>query len=165
MKTTNPGVLAIVAVLGAGVGFLVDQLLTSGGGATFTPGISMALVLAIVGVVVLAFAIPIRRVLRGTSQGRIDPFRAVRIVVLAKASSLVAAAVGGAVIGMLIFLVTRPVVPPLESMGTLIAIVVASVWLLVAALIAEHLCTIRKDDDDDHPGSDDPGPGVTPSHH
>ncbi|MFT4305639.1 MAG: DUF3180 domain-containing protein [Microbacterium sp.] len=164
MKTTNPGVLAIVAVLGAGVGFLVDQLLTSAGAETFTPGISMALVLAVVGVVVLAFAIPIRRVLRG-AQGHIDPFRAVRVVVLAKASSLVAAAVGGAVIGMLLFLLTRPVVPPVESMGTLVATVVASVWLLVAALIAEHLCTIRKDDDDDRPGPDDPGPGVTPSHH
>lgn len=165
MTRTNPGVLSIAALLGAGLGFLVDQLLTSGGGATFTPNISMALVLALVGVVVLAFAIPIGRVLRGTSAGRINPFRAVRIVVLAQASSLVAAVVGGAAIGMLVFLLTRPVTPSIESMWPIIATIVAAAWLLIAALIAEHLCTIRKDDDDGERGPDDPGPGVTPSHH
>lgn len=165
MKRTNPAVLAIAAVLGAGVGFLIDQVLTSGGGATFTPNASMALVLALVGVVVLAFAIPIRRATQGRTQTPIDPFRALRVVVLAKAASIVGAAVGGIAVGLMVFLLTRPVTPSLESMGTLIATVVASAWLVVAALIAEHLCTIRKDDDDHEPGSDDPGPGVTPSHH
>lgn len=165
MRRTNPGVLVIAAVLGAGVGFVVDQLLTSGGGATFTPNISMALVLALVGIVVLAFAIPIRRAIQGKAQARIDPFRALRVVVLAKASSIVGAAVGGVALGLLVFLLTRPVAPSVESMATLIATVVASAWLVAAALIAEHLCIIRKDDDDHEPGSDDPGPGVTPSHH
>ncbi|MDQ1130192.1 DUF3180 domain-containing protein [Microbacterium sp. SORGH_AS_0888] len=165
MKRTNPAVLVIAAVLGGGVGFLIDQLLTSGGAATVAPHISMALVLALVGVVVLAFAIPIRRAIQGRSQVPIDPFRALRVVVLAKASSLVGAALGGGALGLLVFLLTRPVTPSVESMTTLIATVVASAWLVAAALIAEHLCIIRKDDDDHEPGSDDPGPGVTPSHH
>jgi hypothetical protein len=165
MKRTNPAVLLIVAVLGAGVGFLIDQVLTTVGRSTFTPGLSMALVLALVGVVVLAFAIPIRRVTQGRSQARIDPFRALRVAVLAKAGSILGSVVGGVAIGLLVFLLTRPVMPSVESMTTIITTVVASVWLVVAALIAEHLCTIRRDDDDHEPGPDDPGPGVTPSHH
>lgn len=165
MTRTNPGVLVICAVLGAGVGFLVDQLLTTAGASTFTPGISMAIVLALVGVVVLAFAIPIRRVIQGRSQARIDPFRAMRVVVLAKAGSILGSVVGGVAVGFIVFLLTRPVVPSVESMGTTIATVVGAVWLVVAALIAEHLCTIRRDDDDHEPGPDDPGAGVTPSHH
>jgi hypothetical protein len=165
MKRTSPAVLAIIAVLGAGVGFLLDQVLTTAGAATFTPGISMALVLALVGVVVLAFAIPIRRVTQGRSQARIDPFRAMRVVVLAKAGSILGAVVGGVAIGLIVFLLTRPVQPSVESFTTIVATAVASVWLVAAALIAEHLCTIRRDDDDHEPGPDDPGPGVTPSHH
>ncbi|WP_460775602.1 DUF3180 family protein [Microbacterium sp. GXF7504] len=165
MRRTNPGVLVICAVLGAGVGFLIDQLLTSAGGSTFTPGVALPVVLALVGVVVLAFAIPIRRVTQGRSTARIDPFRAMRVVVLAKAGSILGSVVGGVAVGFVLFLTTRPVVPSVASMSTIIATIVAAVWLVVAALIAEHLCTIRKDDDDHEPGPDDPGPGVTPSHH
>jgi len=165
MRRTSPAVLVLCAVLGAGVGFLIDQLLTTAGAATFTPGIALPVVLALVGVVVLALAIPIRRVTSGRSEGRIDPFRAVRVVALAKAGSILGSIVGGIAIGFIVFLTTRPVVPSVASMTTIIATIAASVWLVVAALIAEHLCTIRKDDDDHEPGTDDPGPGVTPSHH
>ena len=34
---------------------------------------------------------------------------------------------------------------------------VCGALLVVAGLVAEHLCTIRKDDDDEQPGGDDPG--------
>ena len=165
MKRTNPGVLVICVVLGGGVGFLIDQLLTSAGAATFLPGVSLPIVLAFVGVVVLALAIPIHRIIQGRSEARLDPLRAMRVVVLAKAGSILGALAGGVAAGFLVFLLTRPVTPPVESMATIIATLVASAWLIAAALIAEYLCTIRRDDDDHDPGLDDPGPGVTPSHH
>lgn len=44
-----------------------------------------------------------------------------------------------------------------------IATLVGALVLLAAALVAEHLCTIRKDDDDERPGPDEPGLGL--SHH
>ena len=43
---------------------------------------------------------------------------------------------------------------------------VGALVLLAAALVAEHLCTIRKDDDDDQPGPPSPPePGLGLSHH
>jgi uncharacterized protein (DUF697 family) len=73
---------------------------------------------------------------------------------LAKASSIVGAAIGGVAVGLLVFLVTRPVAPSLGSMGTIIATAISGAILVVAGLVAEHLCTIRKDDDDEQPGGD-----------
>jgi predicted lysophospholipase L1 biosynthesis ABC-type transport system permease subunit len=153
MTRTSPAVLAIAAVLGAGAGFLLDQLLTSTGNATFTPMVSLPILLALLGVLVIALAIPIRRATRGRASTPLDPFRAVRVAMLAKAASVVGAAVGGIGIGLLIFLLTRPVIPSLGSMGTIIATIVACAALVAAALVAENLCTIRKDDDDDQPGT------------
>lgn len=156
MKRTSPAVLAIAVVLGAGVGFVVDQILTASGQATFTPVITLPVLLALLGALVLAMAIPVRRASRGRSEP-IDPFRAVRIAMLAKASSIVGAAMGGFALGLMVFLLTRPVVPSVGSFGTTIATLVACVALVAAALTAESLCTIRKDDDDDQPGSGDVG--------
>jgi hypothetical protein len=44
-----------------------------------------------------------------------------------------------------------------------IAAIVGGLVLVAAGLVAEHLCTIRKDDDDEHPGPPEPGLGL--SHH
>lgn len=157
MRRTRPSALVGAAVLGAGVGFLVDQVLTASGRPTFTPQVTLPILLVLLGATALALAIPIRRATRGKPGVRIDPFRAVRIAMLAKASSIVGAAIGGIAVGLLVFLLTRPVVPSIESMATVIATIVAGAALTVAALVAEHLCTIRKDDDDEHPGADEPG--------
>ena len=157
MTRTGPGVLAIAALLGAGAGFLTDQLLTGAGRATLNPTIALSLLLIAIGVVVLALAIPIRRATRGTATAPLDPFRALRIAVLAKASSLVGAAVGGVGIGLLLFVLTRPVSPSLGSVGTVVTLVVSAGLLMIAGLVAEQLCTIRKDDDDEQPRPDDAG--------
>jgi hypothetical protein len=42
-------------------------------------------------------------------------------------------------------------------MGTTIATAICGGILVAAALVAEHLCTIRKDDDDEQPGGDSAG--------
>jgi hypothetical protein len=163
MKRTSPAVLATAAVLGAGLGFAIDQALTASGNATFTPTATLPILLALLGGLVLALAIPIRRATRGPVRTPIDPFRAVRVAMLAKAASIVGAAVGGLSVGLLIFLLTRPVVPSVSSMGAVIATVAACALLTACALVAENLCTIRKDDDDDQPGAGDPA-GDTLAH-
>ena len=157
MKRTGAGVLAIAAILGVAAGFLVDQLLTSAGRPTFTPAVTLPILLVLLGAFVIALAIPIRRATRGTATSKVDPFRAVRIAMLAKASSIVGAAIGGVGAGLWVFLATRPVTPSLGSLGAVIATTVSGALLVAAGLVAEHLCTIRKDDDDEQPGGDDPG--------
>lgn len=160
MRRTSPAVLALAGVLGLGAGFVVNQLLTASGNPTFTPLVTLPILLVLLGALVLALAIPIRRSTRGQSTAPVDPFRAVRIAVLAKAASIVGAAVGGIALGLLLFLVTRPVVPSVGSTGAIIATIVAGAALVAAALVAEGFCTIGKDDDDDQPGAEEAGGGT-----
>jgi hypothetical protein len=156
VRRTGAGVLVLAAALGAAAGFLLDKLLTSAGRPTFTPAVTLPILLVLLGAVIVALALPIRRATRGGGAA-VNPFRAVRVAMLAKASSIVGAAIGGLAIGLLVFLATRPVTPSLGSMATVIATAVCGALLVAAALVAEHLCTIRKDDDDEQPGGDDPG--------
>ncbi len=155
MKRTGAGALLLAAALGTGAGFLVDQLLTSSGRPTFTPAVSLPILLVALGAIVVILAVPIRQATRGTANSSVNPFRAVRVAMLAKASSIVGAVFGGVALGLLIFLTTRPVAPSVGSLGTVIATAVCGALLVAAGLVAEHLCTIRKDDDDEQPG--DPG--------
>ncbi|GAA1919154.1 hypothetical protein GCM10009775_09660 [Microbacterium aoyamense] len=157
MNRTGPGVLIAAAVLGAVAGFVLDQVLTSSGRPTFTPAISLPILLVLLGALVIALAIPIRRATRGKGATIVNPFRALRTAMLAKASSIVGAALGGFGIGLLVFLLSRPAEPSVGSLGAVIATAVCGGALVAAGLVAEHLCTIRKDDDDQQPGGDDPG--------
>lgn len=157
MKRTGASTLLLAAVLGAGAGFLVDEGLRAASRPSFTPAISLPILLLLLGAVVLALAIPVFRATRGHTSAPVNPFRALRIAILAKASSVVGAAVGGFAVGLLVFLFTRPAVPSVGSLGTIIGTVVCGAILVVAGLVAEQLCTIRKDDDDDQPGNSSPG--------
>ncbi|MFT4213888.1 MAG: DUF3180 domain-containing protein [Microbacterium sp.] len=166
MKRTSAGMLVAVFAAGVLVGFGADQLLTASGRPTFTPSMLLPVLLVLLGVGLVLLALPIRRSITGASAAPVDPFRAVRVVMLAKASSIVAAVVAGVATGLLSFLFTRPVAPSLGSASAVIAALAGSLVLMAASLIAEHLCTIRKDDDDERPGSPlPPEPGLGLSHH
>jgi len=154
VKRTGAGLLLVSAALGVAAGFLLDQALTAGGRATFTPSVTLPIFLVLLGAVVIALALPIRRATKGTLKAPVNPFWALRIAMLAKASSIVGAVVTGLAGGLAIFLLTRPVPPSVGSMGAVIATAVCGAALVAAGLYAEHLCTIRKDDDDEQPGLD-----------
>ena len=160
MKRTGARILVIAAVIGAVCGFILDTALAAMGRPTFSPAASLPTILILLGAVIVALAVPIARATRGRVTRRIDPFRALRVAMLAKASSLVGAAATGFGGGLLSFLLTRPVTPSVGSMGSIIATVVCGVVLVVAGLVAGQLCTIRKDDDDEQPGL--PGADAAP---
>jgi len=157
VKRTGPGILIIAAAIGVAAGFVLDQALTAAGRATFTPAVSLPIFLVLLGAVVVALALPIRRATRGTVATPVNPFWALRIAMLAKASSIVGAVVAGLGVGLSLFLLTRPVPPSVGSLGAVIATAVCGAALVAAGLYAEHLCTIRKDDDDEQPGGEDSG--------
>ncbi|MCJ1706225.1 DUF3180 domain-containing protein [Microbacterium sp. VKM Ac-2923] len=158
MRRTGAGILTIAAVVGAAVGFILDTMLTAMGRATFTPAASLPTILALLGAVIVALAVSVFRASRGRGGRPVNPFQALRIAMLAKASSLLGAAAFGFSLGLIVFLTTRPVTPSLGSMGTIVATLVCAVVLVAAGLVAEQLCTIRKDDDDDTPGNTPTGP-------
>jgi hypothetical protein len=151
MNRTRPTSLIGLGVLGLVVGFLGELAASGTGIAVFIPPLTLPITLVAVAIIVVAFAIPIRRSVRGRSSRRIDPFQATRIVVLAKACSLSGALLTGAGAGILIYILTRDVLPAsnavlLTSLGTAGAVV-----LLVAGLVAEFFCTLPPDDKDDDP--------------
>lgn len=152
MKRTSVGVLALLALIGAGVGYGVDHLLTVTGRSTFTPSGFLPVLLLLLAVAVLGLAWPVRRSVRGGE--RIDPFRALRAATLARASSLLGAILGGFGAGLLVFLASRPVPPPVGSTVAMVALMVSALVLIGASLVAEQFCTLPKDSDDREP--DDP---------
>jgi len=164
VKRTGAGILGIAALLGIAAGFLLDHALTVSGRPTFVPAASLPVMLVLLGGITLALAWPIRRATRTTAAAPVNPFRALRVAILAKAASLVGAAVAGFAVGLGAYLLTRPIDPPLGSLATIIATVVCAAVLVAASLVAEHFCTLPKDDDDEHSGSD-ADPGVEPQHH
>ena len=96
MKRTGAGVLVLTGAIGAAAGFLFDQMLTASGRPTFVPGVTLPILLVLLGGFVIVLALPIRRATRGTTGARpVDPFRALRIAMLAKASSIVGRRVRG----------------------------------------------------------------------
>ncbi|MDL9978251.1 DUF3180 domain-containing protein [Microbacterium candidum] len=159
MKRTSPLTLVLSGVIGVAAGFIVDQILTSAGRATFVPTVMLPLLLVLLGAADIILAWPVQRATRGIVQVRVNPFRALRIAMLAKASSILGAAIGGFALGLVLFLSTRPVTPSVGSWGVIIATAVCGGVLVVAGLVAEHMCTIRKDDhDDEQPGAGDSEP-------
>jgi hypothetical protein len=148
---TRPSILLLVAVLGGGVGWFVETALVASGRPAVVPPISLAAVLALIGILVVALALPVFKVVRGTATTRVDPFYATRVVVLAKASSITGALLGGAALAFLVFLLTRSVVPGGDALVPAIATAVAAVVLVAGGLIAERMCTLPPDEDTPEP--------------
>lgn len=143
MTRTRPLTLIVAALVGVASAFLLDTVLALRGFAVVVPPVSLAVALVLIGAVLIVLAWPVRRAAKG--ERRIDPFYALRVVVLAQASAVAGALLAGASAGILIYLLTRTFVPlgsSLAAGGT----VVAAVLLLVAALVAEHWCALPPDD-------------------
>lgn len=143
MNRTRPATLLIAALFGMGAAFALDFVLAMRGVAVLVPPLSLAVALVLIAVLVLALAWPVRRAAKG--ERRIDPFYALRAVVLAKASAVAGALLAGGGAGILIYLLTRTVVPlgsTLAAGGTL----VAAALLVIAALVAEHWCALPPDE-------------------
>ncbi|PPF17273.1 MULTISPECIES: DUF3180 domain-containing protein [unclassified Rathayibacter] len=148
MRRTRISTLLGLGLAGAVAGFLLDLAIAAAGRPVLIPPLTVPLTLMVVAALVLGFAVPIHRATKGTLRRPIDPFRAMRVVVLAKASSHVGALLLGASGGILVYLLSRAI-PSLGSVWQDVATIVGALVLLVAGLVAEHLCTIPPSDDDD----------------
>lgn len=160
MTRTSAGPLLLWAVGGALLGYFLEAILvTQLGQPLFIPTASFPLSLLLIAVLLIVFAIPIRRAVTGTTGGNVNPHRAIRVVALARASSHVGALLGGVFAGILLFLLQRLGPPEVSSVWLSGLSLVSAAILLVAGLVAEHLCRLPKDDERD---DDQPGPLLTP---
>ena len=157
MTRTRPLTLILFAVLGGAATWLIEVALISGGRPAVVPPVTLALTLGVIGVLDIALALPIRRAVRDRTKPRVDPFYATRVVMLAKASSLSGALLGGGSLGITAYLLSRSVVPGVGSVGLALAAAIGAIVLLVCGLVAEHMCAIPPDDDDPVEGRPNPG--------
>jgi hypothetical protein len=146
VKRTRPFPLLALALAGAILGFLLQIGLASGGRPILVPPVTLPITLAAAGALVLAFAIPVYRAIRGPVRREVNPFRAMRVVVLAKASSLVGSLVAGFGLGCTLYVLSRAIVPEVSSLWLSIASAAGGVVLLVAGLVSEQLCALPPDD-------------------
>nr|WP_279587640.1 DUF3180 domain-containing protein [Lysinibacter cavernae] len=131
------------------IGLLGELALSSAGNAMVIPPLSLPITLATLALILVLVAIPIRRSLVGKSKKPINPFSAVRVVAAAKASALAGGLFAGLGTGVLFYLFTRTISPPIDSWVSVIATAVGGIILLIAGLVVEHLCVLPPTDDDE----------------
>jgi len=155
MTRTKASTVIALVLSGGAVGWVLEVVLVSTGQAMFVPPASLAVVLILIAGVLIYLALPMFRVVRGTAVRPVDPFYATRVVVLAKSSSVGGALFAGGAIAILVFVLTRTVLPSFDAVLLACAAVVGSIALVVAGLIAEKMCTLPPPD-----GSDSQRPGM-----
>ncbi|PJJ65599.1 DUF3180 domain-containing protein [Compostimonas suwonensis] len=148
MRRTHATPVIGLGAIGLVVGFLAELAAAAAGQAIFIPPVSLPVTLIAIAAIVVGFAVPIRRATHGHGR-RVDPFRAMRVALLAKACSLAGALLTGASLGVLIYLLSRSVIPGVGSIVLAAVTVAGAVILLVGGLVAEHLCTLPPGGDDD----------------
>jgi hypothetical protein len=154
---TRPGTLIAIAVIGTVIGFLVQVGLAAASLPKLRPEYTFAVTLALIAFVIVVLAVPVYRATHGPLRRPVDAFYAMRVLVLAKASSLAGALLSGIGLGLTIDLILRAVGSNGDSTARVLATFGAAVLLLAAGLIAEFLCRVPPQDrDDEGPGDGDP---------
>lgn len=166
MRRTSVSALLVLALIGGVLAGLVQTALAGSGRAVLVAPVTLPIALAAIGAIVIVLALPIRRMTRGPRRGAaaaqtataarpggdpVDPFYATRVVMLAKASALTGALLSGVGAGMLVYLLSRSVVPGVGSVASAALGLVGAIALLVCGLVAEHMCRIPPRDEDDDP--------------
>ena len=136
MKRTHVSTLVAFVLAGIVAGYLIDLAIVSAGANAIVPPLSLPITLTGVGALVVGFAWPVRRAVKGKATKHLDPFRAMRTAVLAKACSLSGALVFGFGLGITVFLLTRSVVPSAETVWVAFATAIGAGLLLVGGLVA-----------------------------
>lgn len=152
MTRTRPGTLVLLVVIGTVGGFLLQIALAAASLPKFRPEFTFGATLALIGIVVVALAVPVYRATHGPLRHPVDAFYATRVVVLGKASSLAGALLSGLGIGLAIELLIHSDTTAGDSVLRVLATLGGAVLLLAGGLVAEFLCRVPPhEDDDDHP--------------
>ncbi|SDQ16867.1 DUF3180 domain-containing protein [Quadrisphaera sp. DSM 44207] len=98
----------------------------------------------------LGFGWPVRAWNRGRRDRPLDPLRAARTVVLARACAVAGAVLTGGYAGLVVLVAPAAgVEPQRERLLVAVAAVLAALGLAVAGLVVERWCRLPPDDDED----------------
>lgn len=152
MTPTRTRPLLVVAALVAVVGWIALRLWSSGGRELPPLPWTAPAVMVVLAASVLAFGWPVRRWTRGARDRPLDPLRAARTVVLAKATQYSGALLTGWYAAQaLALLPTLDVEPRRALLVRAVVSVTAAVTVWVVGWLVERWCRIDISDDDDLP--------------
>lgn len=155
MTRSRPSILILLAILGGGIAWLIETALVTNSMPMIIPPVTLAVALGLIGLIVIGIAVPVYRVVTRTAKSPIDPFYATRVVLLAKASSITGALLGGAALAVVFFVLSRPVMAGVGSISLSVVSAAGALILLIGGLVAEKMCTLPPEDEDT--------PGTTPT--
>ena len=137
----------------ATAGYLAAKVLASNGGKVPVSGWNLVATLAAISIILAIYAVPMFRyrhalaelVKKPTSPRpkRLNPFYAVRLVLLAKATAISGALFTGWHIGVIWMQLTSPVTP--DSIWQNVVALVISTLMIVVGVIVERNCRIHDD--------------------
>ena len=154
MKPTKLSLLLLISIPSTLASFFVASFMVGSGLQVPVSPANLLITLAAISAVLLALAIPIWRYRSALKQKstqrpkRVDPFYAVRVLLLAKASSLAGVLFASWHLGVVIYSLSAAVVVQNLVLQNSFGFI-ASVMLIVAALITEQICRLPQDTDPD----------------
>lgn len=150
MRRTSAPLLFGLAVLGGAAGWLLQVALASTGTAVLIPPIGTSTVLLVIAIAVLLVALPVRRSVRAKGDAArrrlVDPFYAMRALMLAKASSILGAFTLGMGLSLVGYAFSRTGDVETPAFWPSVLLAVGALAMLVAGLIAESWCRIPPED-------------------
>jgi NADH:ubiquinone oxidoreductase subunit 5 (subunit L)/multisubunit Na+/H+ antiporter MnhA subunit len=154
MKPTKLSLLALISLPATIAAFFVASFMVGRGLQVPVSPTNLLITLAAISAVLLALSIPIWRYRSALKQSttqhpkRVDPFYAVRVLLLAKASSLAGVLFASWHLGVLVFQISGEVVIQNLVLQNALGFL-ASLLLVIAALITEQICRLPQDQDPD----------------
>jgi hypothetical protein len=154
MKPTKLNFLFLLSLTTAVAGYFMASILVGRGFQVPVSPTNLLITLGAIGVVLLALSIPIWRYRSALKDSavkrpkRVDPFYAVRVLLLAKASSIAGALFAGWHIGVVVYQLFSPVFITASVLQNGLGII-ASFALLVSAFTTEQLCRLPNDQSPD----------------
>jgi hypothetical protein len=141
-------VLVLVGALTAAGGYLIGLGITRDGSLLPRPPWIAGVLLVVMAGLVIWLARPVRRYLEGQATVPLDPIVAARTVVLAQAAALTGAAAAGWFVGQLgVVLGDLSLVANQERVLPLVLLLLASLTLAVAGMVAQQWCRIEPPDE------------------
>lgn len=154
LQRTHPLVVLAFAATGLAVGLVVQFARSGSGQPPLAPPYSLPATMVVLGAVLLTLAVLLRRRVSRPETGPVNPFQAVRVLAAARASQFVGGLIGGFGVGLLLSLAGRPVPTSVSIWVPMLATLIAAVALLVCGVIAERLCRVPPQDQDEARDSD-----------
>jgi hypothetical protein len=150
MKSTKISTLLLVTISTAVVSFFVVRLLVANGNPLPVSPLNLLITLVAIALVILTLSLPIwnykNAVKKKPAVKRVDPFYAVRVLLLSKASSIS----GSIFLGWHTGAVTSQLISPVTAGSALLqngAGALASLVLIASSITTERICRLPDDSD------------------